>query len=93
MGRYQTLVGKRVEAHYRAGELQLSAAGILAVDSGESIFLEDRFVQGGKEKTLRVEIPYQYLLSLKEKTEQLSTPAPAKRSSHASPKHDPSSKS
>jgi hypothetical protein len=66
MGRYQSLVGKKVEAHYRAGDLQLSATGTLASDSGKSIFLEDRFTQAGKEKTLRVEIPYQYLITIEE---------------------------
>jgi hypothetical protein len=34
---YEALLGKRVEAHYRASDLQLSAAGTLVADSGKSI--------------------------------------------------------
>lgn len=74
MTRYSAYLGKRVEAHYRAGDLQLSVCGILAADSGTSISIEDRFVQHGKEKTLRVEIPYQYLLYVDDRS---SSPAPA----------------
>jgi hypothetical protein len=70
MLKYQKYVGKSVEAHYRAGDLQLSVSGILAADSGKSVFVEDRFVQHGKEKTLRVEIPYQYLSYIDERPER-----------------------
>ena len=62
MGRYSALVGKRVEAHYRTGDIHLSAVGVLVSDTGKSVFLEERFAQGGKNKTIRVEIPYEYVL-------------------------------
>ncbi len=91
MGRYQSLVGKRVEAHYRAGDLQLSATGTLVSDSGESVFLEDRFIQSGKEKTLRVEIPYQYLIAMEE-SKPVSSGAPSTHSSRTASKHPPQSK-
>ena len=66
MARYKSLIGKQVEISYRAGEIQLPATGVLMADSGLSVYLEDRFVQRGKEKTLRLEIPYQCIVSLSE---------------------------
>lgn len=62
MARYSASVGKRVEVHYRAGDLQLSTVGTLASDTGKAIFVEERFSSGGKEKTMRVEIPYAYVI-------------------------------
>jgi hypothetical protein len=62
MGRFDSLVGKRVEAHYRAADIQLTAIGTLVSDSGKSIFVEEHFSQGGKEKTMRVEIPYEFVI-------------------------------
>jgi hypothetical protein len=66
MARYSELVGKRVEAHYRAGDLQLSTIGMLASDTGKAIFVQERFSSGGKEKTMRVEIPYSYVIRVVE---------------------------
>lgn len=66
MGQYPALVGKRVEAHYRAGDLHLSVSGTLAAETTQAIFLEDRFSRDGREKTIRVEIPHTYVLQLKE---------------------------
>jgi hypothetical protein len=63
---YQALVGKQVEAIYRTGEIQSSAVGILVSDSGESISIEERFSQNGKQKTMRVEIPYKYVIQVVE---------------------------
>jgi hypothetical protein len=77
MGRYAALVGKRVEAHYRAGDIHLSAVGTLATDTGKAIFIEERFAQGGKNKTIRVEIPYEYVVSLAEAREEPPAPPPA----------------
>jgi len=62
MGKYSELVDRRVEAHYRAGDIQLSAIGTLVTDSGKSIFVEERFSQSGKPKTMRVEIPYEFII-------------------------------
>lgn len=64
--RYAALLGKRVEAYYRAGDLQISAVGVFVADNGKSIFVEERFSQSGKEKTLRVEIPYDYIVRVVE---------------------------
>ena len=62
MGRFQSLLNKRVEAHYRAGDIQLSAVGTLVSDSGKSIFTEERFSLNGKPKTIRVEVPYEFII-------------------------------
>lgn len=76
MGRYSALVGKRVEARYRTADIHLSAVGTLVSDSGKSIFLEDRFSLGGREKTMRVEIPYQFVIHVCETHAETSRPAP-----------------
>ena len=65
-----------MEAHYRAADIQLSAVGILVSDSGKSIFLEDRFSLGGREKTMRVEIPYQFVVRVSETHAEPSRPTP-----------------
>jgi hypothetical protein len=67
---YSSLLGKRVEAHYRASDLHLSAVGMLVSDSGKSIVLEERFLQNGREKAMRVEIPYQYVIRVAEAEEK-----------------------
>lgn len=66
MGQYPALVGKRVEAHYRAGDMHLSVSGTLVADTTQAICLEDRFSRDGREKTIRVEIPHAYVLQLRE---------------------------
>ncbi len=66
MRRYSSLVGKRVQVHYRAADAYLSAIGTLTSDSGKSIVLEDRYSQGGKDKTIRVEIPYHSIIRVSE---------------------------
>lgn len=66
IARYSSLIGKRVEVHYRAGELQFSAHGTLTSDDGEAISVEEHFVQEGKKKTLRVDIPYAYVIRIME---------------------------
>lgn len=66
MGHYSALVGKRVEAHYRAGNLHLSACGTLVIDNIKTVVLEERFTRNGREKLIRIEIPYEYLLRLRE---------------------------
>ena len=74
MARYTAFVGKRVEAHYRAGDLQLSTIGTLASDTGKAIFVQERFSSGGKEKTMRVEIPYAYVIRVVEVREEPAQP-------------------
>jgi hypothetical protein len=66
MSDYSFLLGKRVEAHYRAGDIPLTVIGSLALDTGSSIFVEERFSHGGRDKTIRVEIPYAYILRVRE---------------------------
>lgn len=66
MGRYSTLEGKRVQALYRAADVHLSAIGTLVSDSGTSVVLEDHITQSEKEKTIRVEIPYQFIIRVSE---------------------------
>jgi hypothetical protein len=70
MARYPALFGKRVEAHYRAGDIYLSSHGILVAETERSVFLEERFTHNGKEKTIRVEIPHDYLIRLSESQPQ-----------------------
>ena len=67
MARYSAFLGRRVEVQYRAGDIFLPATGTLAADSGRSIFLEESFVQRGKERNFRWEIPYQCILRIEEK--------------------------
>jgi hypothetical protein len=74
MAQYTALVGKRIEAHYRAGDLQLSTIGTLASDTGKAIFVQERFSSGGKEKTMRVEIPYAYVIRVVEVREDAARP-------------------
>jgi hypothetical protein len=77
MASYSAYLGRRVEVHYRAGDIFLPATGILAADSGKSIFLEEHSVQRGREKHFRWEIPYAYILKIEEKPVQ---PEPASSS-------------
>ena len=69
MARYSSFLGRRVEVHYRAGDILLPASGIFVADSGRSIFLEQSFVQRGQQKHFRWEIPYQFIVRLEEKPE------------------------
>jgi hypothetical protein len=82
MKQYSTFVGKRVEVRYKAGALHLSATGILLTDNGDTISLEDHFLQNGKQKTMRVEVPYGCILKVAEAREEVAVP-----SGPAAPKH------
>ena len=79
MSRYSALLGKRVEAHYRAGDFHLSACGTLVAETIKAVFLEERFTRNGREKIIRIEIPYEYLLRLREYKLQaeVGSPPPA----------------
>ena len=70
MARYSGFLGRRVEVHYRAGDILLPASGTFVADSGRSIFLEQSFLQRGQQKHFRWEIPYQYIVRLEEKPEE-----------------------
>jgi hypothetical protein len=69
MARYSAFLGRRVEVHYRAGDILLPASGTFVADSGRSIFLEQHLEQRGQMKQFRWEIPYQYIVSLEEITD------------------------
>ncbi len=77
MARYSSFLGRRIEVVYRAGDIILPATGMLAADSGRSIFLEERFSQRGQVKTFRWEIPYQCIVRLTESPARPESPAPA----------------
>jgi hypothetical protein len=66
MARYSSFLGRRVEVHYRAGDILLPASGTFVADSGRSIFLEQHLMQRGQQKHFRWEIPYQYIVRLEE---------------------------
>src|ERR1700687_2156810 len=69
MARYSSFLGRRVEVHYRAGDILLPASGTLVADSGRSIFLEQHLMQRVQQKHFRWEIPYQYIVRLEEAPE------------------------
>jgi hypothetical protein len=75
MARYSGFLGRRVEVHYRAGDILLPASGTFVADSGRSIFLEQHLTQHGQQKHFRWEIPYQYIVRLEEVTEPGAVPA------------------
>ncbi len=75
MARYSAYLGRKVEVHYRAGDICLPAAGVFVADSGRSIFLEQRFDQRGLERTFRWEVPYAYIIRIEELP---SEPAPVR---------------
>jgi len=66
MAQYSTLLGRRVEVTYRAGDIVLPATGNLAADSGKSIFLEESYQRKNNVKTFRWEIPYPCIVQLNE---------------------------
>lgn len=68
MPEFTSLIGKRIEVNYRAGDIRMTATGTLTVDSGEFIRIEDRLSQSGREKTVRVEIPYPSLVRVRQIT-------------------------
>ena len=74
MARYSAYLGRKVELHYRAGDVCLPASGTFVADSGRSIFLEQRFETRGLERTFRWEVPYAYIIRIEELPPE---PAPA----------------
>ncbi len=57
-------MGKRVEAQYRVADIRQKSVGTLVADTGRSIVVEERILQGERKKTMRVEIPYEYVIRL-----------------------------
>jgi hypothetical protein len=66
MTRYGSLVGKRVEAQYRVADIHQKSVGTLVIDTGRSVIVEEHLVQGERKKTMRVEIPYEYVIRIVE---------------------------
>ena len=72
MAKYFALLGRRVHVEYRAGDVNLPASGMMAADSGRSIFLEERFEKSGHVSSFRWEIPYQHIVRILEFEETTS---------------------
>lgn len=83
MARYSSFLGRRVEVHYRAGDVLLPASGTFVADSGRSIFLEQSLVQRGQQRHFRWEIPYQFIVRLEEKAEDEKVADPTTASASA----------
>jgi hypothetical protein len=66
MSAFGQLLGKRVEVSYRAADIHMCIIATLERDSGQHIHLEDRFLQFGRETTLRIAIPYSAVLRIRE---------------------------
>jgi hypothetical protein len=66
MPRFAELLGRRVEVVYRTGEIHLPVTAKLVADSGRSIFLEERILHRDTVKTFCWEIPYQYIVRIRE---------------------------
>lgn len=73
MKRFESFLGKRAEVRYRTGYIYYCTSGTLAADNGASVFIEESFVQNAKKKMLRIEIPYECILSVVELPQE---PAP-----------------
>lgn len=76
MVRYSSLLGQQVEARYRTGEIYLTVSGTLVADSGRAIFIEDTFSQDGRDKAMRVEIPYDYVVRVLKTDGKRRAPSP-----------------
>lgn len=70
MERYNKLIGKRVEAHYRVSDIELSVEGTLVSDSGTLLSIEERYTHGGRDGTMRIEIPYEFVIRVSEAHEK-----------------------
>lgn len=64
MERFASFMGNRVQVHYRAADMNLSTVGTLVSDNGKSLFLEEKFTQSGRSKTMRVVIPHECVIRL-----------------------------
>jgi hypothetical protein len=67
-------MGKRVEAQYRVADIHQKSVGTLVADTGRSIVVEERMLQGERKKTMRVEIPYEYVIRLTEAAQSSEVP-------------------
>ncbi len=67
-------MGKRVEAQYRVADIHQKSVGTLVADTGRSIVVEERILQGERKKTMRVEIPYEYVIRITEAAQSSEVP-------------------
>lgn len=74
MSRYVSFMGKRVEAQYRVAEIHQKSVGTLVADTGRQIVIEERLSQGERKKTMRVEIPYEYVIRIVEASQSPAVP-------------------
>ena len=74
MSRFISFTGKRVEAQYRVADIRQKSVGTLVADTGRSIVVEERILQGERKKTMRVEIPYEYVIRLIEAAQSSEVP-------------------
>jgi hypothetical protein len=63
-----------VEAQYRVADIRQKSVGTLVADTGRSIVVEERILQGERKKTMRVEIPYEYVIRLIEAAQSSEVP-------------------
>jgi hypothetical protein len=66
MSRYVSFMGKRVEAQYRVADIHQKSVGTLVADTGQCIVIEEHLLLGERKKTMRVEIPYEYVIRIAE---------------------------
>jgi hypothetical protein len=93
MAGYTSLIGKRVEVSCRAGDILLSAVGALVADSGQSVYVEEHFIQRGNSKTLRIEIPYPCIVRIAEAAEAQVRNQTTPRTTNPTPQTIPSAQS
>jgi hypothetical protein len=74
MSRFISFMGKRVEAQYRVADIRQKSVGTLVADTGRSIVVEERILQGERKKTMRVEIPYEYVIRITEAPQSSEVP-------------------
>ena len=72
MSRYSLLLGKRVEAQYRVADIHQKSFGELVADTGQAVIIEEH-LQGERKKTMRIEIPYEYVIRIVESPQTAPT--------------------
>jgi len=77
MARYSSMLGQQVEARYRTGDIYLKVSGTLVSDSGRAISIEQTFSQDCRDKAMRVEIPYDYVIRILKVGATPLAPAPS----------------
>jgi hypothetical protein len=73
MNRYSSFLGKRVEAQYRVADIHQKSVGELIADTGQAVIIQEH-LQGERKKTMRIEIPYEYVIRIVESPQTAQTP-------------------